>query len=50
MLHAWKTDFVHLKVGKTLVVNEIAMVFVNSDGEPPFDRDIKIYPKNHLKR
>ena len=27
--------------------NEVAMVF---DGEPPFDRDIKIYPKNHLKR
>jgi hypothetical protein len=26
--------------------NEIAMVFVNEDGEPPFERDIHIYPKN----
>jgi hypothetical protein len=26
--------------------NEIAMVFVNSDGEPPFQRDIRVYPKN----
>ncbi|XP_063781211.1 uncharacterized protein LOC134929546 [Pseudophryne corroboree] len=26
--------------------NEIAMVFVNEDGEPPFQRDIRIYPKN----
>jgi hypothetical protein len=26
--------------------NEIAMVFVNSDGEPPFERDIRVYPKN----
>lgn len=26
--------------------NEIAMVFVNDDGEPPFDRDIRIYPVN----
>ena len=26
--------------------NEIAMVFVNDDGEPPFQRDIRIYPKN----
>lgn len=25
--------------------NEVAMVFVNDDGEPPFDRDIRIYPK-----
>ena len=26
--------------------NEVAMVFVNEDGEPPFERDIRIYPKN----
>lgn len=26
--------------------NEIAMIFVNDDGEPPFERDIRIYPKN----
>ena len=26
--------------------NEIAMVFVNEDGEPPFERDIRVYPKN----
>lgn len=26
--------------------NEIAMVFVNEDGEPPFARDIRIYPRN----
>lgn len=26
--------------------NEIAMVFVNSDGEPPFERDIRVYPFN----
>lgn len=26
--------------------NEIAMVFVNEDGEPPFERDIRIYPRN----
>ncbi|GBN94980.1 hypothetical protein AVEN_9901-1 [Araneus ventricosus] len=26
--------------------NEIAMVFVNSDGEPPFERDIRLYPLN----
>lgn len=26
--------------------NEIAMVFVNDDGEPPFQRDIRIYPRN----
>ena len=26
--------------------NETALVFVNSDGEPPFDRDIRIYPLN----
>lgn len=26
--------------------NEIAMVFVNSDGEPPFQRDIRVYPLN----
>ena len=25
--------------------NEIAMVFQNSDGEPPFNRDIRIYPR-----
>ncbi|GBM01434.1 hypothetical protein AVEN_236248-1 [Araneus ventricosus] len=24
--------------------NEIAMVFVNSDGEPPFERNIRVYP------
>ncbi|GBM29465.1 hypothetical protein AVEN_255848-1 [Araneus ventricosus] len=27
--------------------NEIAMVFVNSDGEPPFERNIRVYPLNH---
>ncbi|GBN76709.1 hypothetical protein AVEN_209575-1 [Araneus ventricosus] len=26
--------------------NEIAMVFVNSDVEPPFERDIRVYPLN----
>ncbi|XP_063794712.1 LOW QUALITY PROTEIN: uncharacterized protein LOC134949961 [Pseudophryne corroboree] len=26
--------------------NEVAMIFVNEDGEPPFQRDIRIYPKN----
>ncbi|GBM51079.1 hypothetical protein AVEN_254625-1 [Araneus ventricosus] len=26
--------------------NEIAMVFVNSDGELPFKRDIRMYPLN----
>src|SRR5277367_1134074 len=26
--------------------NEVAMVFVNECGEPPFERDIRIYPKN----
>lgn len=26
--------------------NEIAMVFLNDDGEPPFERDIRIYPRN----
>lgn len=26
--------------------NEVAMIFVNEDGEPPFERDIRIYPKN----
>ncbi|GBO30408.1 hypothetical protein AVEN_149795-1 [Araneus ventricosus] len=26
--------------------SEIAMVFVNSDGEPPFERDILVYPLN----
>ena len=26
--------------------NEIAMVFVGSDGEPPFERDILVYPTN----
>lgn len=26
--------------------NEIAMIFVNEDGEPPFERDIRIYPRN----
>ena len=28
--------------------NEVAMVFVNNDGEPPFERDIRIYPKNPI--
>jgi len=27
--------------------NEIAVVFVNDDGEPPLERYICIYPKNH---
>ncbi|GBM30630.1 hypothetical protein AVEN_18321-1 [Araneus ventricosus] len=26
--------------------NEIAMVFANSDGEPPFERNIRVYPLN----
>ncbi|GBM07206.1 hypothetical protein AVEN_69829-1 [Araneus ventricosus] len=26
--------------------NEIAMVFVNTDGEPPFKRNIRVYPLN----
>ena len=26
--------------------NEVAMIFVNDDGEPPFARDIRVYPKN----
>lgn len=26
--------------------NEIAMIFVDPNGEPPFNRDIRIYPKN----
>lgn len=26
--------------------NEVAMVFQNDDGEPPFQRDIRIYPRN----
>ncbi|GBO09994.1 hypothetical protein AVEN_234059-1 [Araneus ventricosus] len=26
--------------------NEIAMVFVNSDGEPPFERNTRVYPLN----
>ncbi|GBN94954.1 hypothetical protein AVEN_264462-1 [Araneus ventricosus] len=26
--------------------NEIAMVFVNSDGETPFERNIRVYPLN----
>lgn len=26
--------------------DEVAMIFVNEDGEPPFNRDIRIYPKN----
>ncbi|XP_037049075.1 uncharacterized protein LOC119083457, partial [Bradysia coprophila] len=26
--------------------NEIAMIFVNEDGEPPFNRDIRVYPRN----
>lgn len=25
-------------------MNEIAMIFVNSDGEPTFERDIRVYP------
>ncbi|GBO34029.1 hypothetical protein AVEN_263272-1 [Araneus ventricosus] len=28
------------------IANEIAMFFVNSDGEPPFERDIRVYPLN----
>lgn len=28
------------------ISNEVAMIFVNEDGEPPFERDIHIYPKN----
>ncbi|GBN23041.1 hypothetical protein AVEN_125437-1 [Araneus ventricosus] len=27
-------------------VNEKTMVFVNSDGEPPFERKIRVYPLN----
>lgn len=26
--------------------NEIAMIFVDNEGEPPFERDIRIYPRN----
>ncbi|GBN43321.1 hypothetical protein AVEN_249303-1 [Araneus ventricosus] len=26
--------------------NEIAMVFINSEGEPPFERNIRVYPLN----
>ncbi|GBM31624.1 hypothetical protein AVEN_213655-1 [Araneus ventricosus] len=26
--------------------NEIAMAFLNSDGEPPFERNIRVYPMN----
>src|SRR5258705_11267155 len=26
--------------------NEVAMVFVSDDGEPPFQPDIRIYPRN----
>ena len=26
--------------------NEVAMVFVDDNGEPPFERDIRIYPVN----
>lgn len=32
----------------TLNANEIAMVFVNEDGEPPFKHDIRVYPKNPI--
>ena len=28
--------------------NEIAMAFVDNDGEPPFERDIRVYPRNPL--
>lgn len=28
------------------VVNEVAMIFRNDDGEPPFERDIRVYPRN----
>ncbi|XP_014790440.1 uncharacterized protein LOC106883814 [Octopus bimaculoides] len=28
-------------------VNEIAMVFSNTDGKPPFNRDFKVYPRNY---
>ncbi|GBL91635.1 hypothetical protein AVEN_23680-1 [Araneus ventricosus] len=31
---------------KAPIANDIAMVFVNSDGEPPFKRDIRVYPLN----
>ncbi|XP_076029784.1 uncharacterized protein LOC143018309 [Oratosquilla oratoria] len=27
-------------------VNDIAMIFQNPDGEPPFHRDFKVYPRN----
>lgn len=26
--------------------NEVAMIFVNNDAEPPFERDIHVYPRN----
>ncbi|KAG4068670.1 hypothetical protein HA402_002361 [Bradysia odoriphaga] len=26
--------------------NKVAMIFVNEDGKPPFNRDIRIYPRN----
>ncbi|GBM13178.1 hypothetical protein AVEN_64381-1 [Araneus ventricosus] len=28
------------------IANERAMVFVNNDGEPPFERNIRVYPLN----
>ncbi|GBM86977.1 hypothetical protein AVEN_232681-1 [Araneus ventricosus] len=28
------------------IANEIAMVFVNSNGKPPFERNIRVYPLN----
>jgi hypothetical protein len=30
-------------------VNEVAIIFCNADGEPPFERDIKIYSRNEQK-
>lgn len=26
--------------------NEVAMIFVDTEGEPPFERDIRVYPRN----
>ncbi|XP_065322977.1 uncharacterized protein LOC135930119 [Gordionus sp. m RMFG-2023] len=27
-------------------IDEVAMIFNNDDGEPPFQRDVKVYPRN----
>ena len=27
-------------------VEEVAMIFTNKDGEPPFERDFRVFPRN----